>query len=91
MGTPAIAQGTLLDVQDMVTEAAPASVLAAPAMSVLSVAFQREVWPLPTAEKVTPWPAAVAAKTSSPLAEVTFTLGAVELPVAEASVPRGVV
>ena len=54
MGTPAMAQGTLLDVQDMVTEAAPASVLAAPAMSVLSVAFQREVWPLPTAEKVTP-------------------------------------
>src|SRR3990172_9273830 len=102
--TPLMAQGTAVAgamVQDIVTEAAPGSVLpAARVCSPLLPAsnanrFHRWVCPAPTVSE--PHNVAVAfaaqptvSKTRSVAAEVTFTVaGPVELPLAPAKVPRG--
>lgn len=76
---------------DMVTLAAPASVLPAPrSLLAESASDQRCVWLAPTFSVLPPLNATVST-TSSPEAEDTVTLGALVVPWAVAAVPSGVV
>src|SRR5207244_563723 len=80
-------------VQDIVTLAAPGSVLPPPSTSVAAapvVRFQRWVCPAPTARGAPLPGAATVSTTTSPAALVTLTEGVALLPLAVAKVPSGV-
>ncbi len=93
IGTAVMAQLSVPTDHDIVTEAAPASVLPVPVMPSLPPPFsisQRDVWPAP-AEAERASSSAIVSKTSCPEAEVTLTVAVLLEPVFDAGVPRGVV